>query len=592
MGKPGPRVFLRAALAHIASLLLPILLALCLLTATGEKLIDLEQKRLFAALEAETKQTAMRLDEAIERAQLAAYSLWQEDSAFPLLRGGDDSGSVYRMIGRLKAVTLVNSRLIGGVGLYLRARGLAITNTGRVSPEELMARFVSDETDTLAEQLGGFTSGRVLRRADGGLTFIQTYPVTPVEEESRAVLLVMLREKMPENTRLLVEGERAPENGLFTACEASGRLPVVYCASASESPLTGYSRGVRRNIAAAWVLGVGLGLLLALWLAKRQIDPLRRLSALARGESAALHLDPYAEVQTALLDAAQQRIELMSVRNREQETAQLRLLTAALADPPADLSRLAPLVRAAGIADQAPVCLIRVTVTDWDAYLASGNAQRPPLAFAGETIRQLLPRYARVLAVEAENAYWFYLLPDEKQLDNLSAQTAETLENARRLLRETYGVEIRCARSGLLWGMDGLCAGYRELTEQPPAKAAPPEDTDSLLCQNAARYVDAHFADADLTVARVAEALGYSVEYLSRTYKRAQGEGLLSHIHAVRIEKAKPLLAATPALTIRQVAAMVGFSSSESFIRTFKRYQGATPGRYREESGRADGRAQ
>lgn len=584
MGAFGSRVLLRTALAHIAALLTPMVLALCLLTAAGGRLIEAEQSRLFAALEAETKQTAMRLDEAVERAQLTAYSLWQEDSAFPLLRGGDDNGNVYRMIGRLKSVTLVNSRLIEGVGLYFDETGLLITNTGRVSPEELKARFVGPGETAPAEQLGGFTSGRLIRRADGGLTFIQTYPVTPVGEKSRAMLLVALREGVPENTRLLSAGETLPENGVLSVRIESGRLPVSYYSAMPDAPLKAYARGIQRNILLAWIFGVVLALLLALWLVKRQLDPLRRLSALARGERAALPLDPYAEVQTALLDAAQQRIELMSAKRRETETEQLRLLTAALADANANVARLAPCARAAGIADNAPVCLIRVTLTDWDAYFAADSTQRPPLAFAGETLRQLLANSGRVCSADAGDTYWFYLLPDEKQLDHWRAQTAETLENARRLLRETYGVEIRCAQSDLRWGTAGLLDAYLQVREDAPAALSSPGDADSLLCQNAARYVDEHYADADLTVARIAEALGYSVEYLSRTYKKNQGEGLLSHIHEVQIAQSKPLLARIPALTIRQVAAMVGFSSSESFIRTFKRYQGVTPGRFREES--------
>ncbi|MEG2702300.1 MAG: helix-turn-helix transcriptional regulator, partial [Clostridia bacterium] len=93
----------------------------------------------------------------------------------------------------------------------------------------------------------------------------------------------------------------------------------------------------------------------------------------------------------------------------------------------------------------------------------------------------------------------------------------------------------------------------------------------------------AHCTDPNLSVSMVAGMVGYNVEYLSRTFKRIMGTGLLSYIHSLQVEKAKALLEENPGISIRQVAGMVGFSGSESFIRTFKRHQGTTPGRYQEE---------
>lgn len=109
-------------------------------------------------------------------------------------------------------------------------------------------------------------------------------------------------------------------------------------------------------------------------------------------------------------------------------------------------------------------------------------------------------------------------------------------------------------------------------------------ELDGGICRRATDYVAAHYADPDLSVATVARELGYSVEYLSRTFKKGTGQGLLTYIHGYQVEKAKELLREVPPRTVRQVAAMVGFSGSESFIRTFKRHQGVTPGRYQEEA--------
>ena len=52
----------------------------------------------------------------------------------------------------------------------------------------------------------------------------------------------------------------------------------------------------------------------------------------------------------------------------------------------------------------------------------------------------------------------------------------------------------------------------------------------------------------------------------------------------MRIANAKKLLAETD-LKIKQIASTVGYISDINFIRVFKRYEGTTPGRFREQSG-------
>ena len=71
-----------------------------------------------------------------------------------------------------------------------------------------------------------------------------------------------------------------------------------------------------------------------------------------------------------------------------------------------------------------------------------------------------------------------------------------------------------------------------------------------------------------------------SASYLSRLFKKQEGENLLDHLHQVRISKIKELLS-TPA-TLNQIAEKTGYYNSLAMIRVFKRYEGETPGKYRE----------
>ena len=69
--------------------------------------------------------------------------------------------------------------------------------------------------------------------------------------------------------------------------------------------------------------------------------------------------------------------------------------------------------------------------------------------------------------------------------------------------------------------------------------------------------------------------------YLSKTFKKATGKGLLDYIHTLRIEKAKELIKSTDK-SLKVIAEEVGYSNNLTLIRAFKRYEGITPSAYKE----------
>lgn len=94
--------------------------------------------------------------------------------------------------------------------------------------------------------------------------------------------------------------------------------------------------------------------------------------------------------------------------------------------------------------------------------------------------------------------------------------------------------------------------------------------------------VNANYSNPDLNVSMIANIVNRNLDYVSRMFKKEAGIGLLDYIHEVRITKARELLREQK-LTIQQISSMVGYSNCESFIRVFKRKEGITPGRYREQ---------
>ena len=85
----------------------------------------------------------------------------------------------------------------------------------------------------------------------------------------------------------------------------------------------------------------------------------------------------------------------------------------------------------------------------------------------------------------------------------------------------------------------------------------------------------------DITLETVADQFNMSYSYLSRYFKQQTGFNFIYYLYSLRIDKAKELLR-NSGYKINQIAENVGFSDVNNFIRMFKKYEGITPGKYRE----------
>jgi AraC-like DNA-binding protein len=94
-------------------------------------------------------------------------------------------------------------------------------------------------------------------------------------------------------------------------------------------------------------------------------------------------------------------------------------------------------------------------------------------------------------------------------------------------------------------------------------------------------YIATHYYDPGMGVRQVADRFGLSLPYLSREFKREKGLGVLQFINTCRIDKAKQIMDSEGSAMVAQIAARVGYNSSQTFIRIFKQYEGITPGQYR-----------
>ena len=92
-------------------------------------------------------------------------------------------------------------------------------------------------------------------------------------------------------------------------------------------------------------------------------------------------------------------------------------------------------------------------------------------------------------------------------------------------------------------------------------------------------YIDAHFAEPELTVREIAAQVGVSADYLSRQFRKALGIGAQEYLKRYRFARAMALLQAD--MPVGEAAREVGFSSLCHFSREFKKELGVTPSQYR-----------
>jgi len=101
------------------------------------------------------------------------------------------------------------------------------------------------------------------------------------------------------------------------------------------------------------------------------------------------------------------------------------------------------------------------------------------------------------------------------------------------------------------------------------------------LKRQVVEHVLLNLNDMNISLTSISLAFDINPTYLSRFFKEQTGENLVDFVNKRRVEKVKSLLAETNH-AIQDIAEQCGFASSQSLLRVFKKYEGITPGQYRQ----------
>ena len=155
-----------------------------------------------------------------------------------------------------------------------------------------------------------------------------------------------------------------------------------------------------------------------------------------------------------------------------------------------------------------------------------------------------------------------FLQQNTKRIERLSA--CETLQ------------EMQQQMTALLQNVCDYTSAKRQQNIQQSRQQAISE-----LSERITAFIHEHYRDPNLNITMIGHHFEMKPTYLSRLFKDHTGEGLLDFINKVRIDKAKQLLEGGKK-SITDASGLVGFNDVNAFIRTFKKYEGITPGKYKE----------
>lgn len=106
------------------------------------------------------------------------------------------------------------------------------------------------------------------------------------------------------------------------------------------------------------------------------------------------------------------------------------------------------------------------------------------------------------------------------------------------------------------------------------------EKGNRVVVRRVREYIEANFDNPDLSLALLGEQFQMNTSSLSTLFKEEFGEKFVVYLCRIRMERAKELLRNTD-LPVNEITGKVGYQHPMSFIRTFKKTVGVTPGDYR-----------
>ncbi|WP_077617164.1 helix-turn-helix domain-containing protein [Bacillus sinesaloumensis] len=100
------------------------------------------------------------------------------------------------------------------------------------------------------------------------------------------------------------------------------------------------------------------------------------------------------------------------------------------------------------------------------------------------------------------------------------------------------------------------------------------------ISENIVHIIHEEF-ESNITLDMIANRLHYNPNYLSSIFRKEMNISFSEYLSSYRINMAKKWLAETD-ISVKEISDRLNFNNSQNFIRSFKKIEGTTPGKYRE----------
>ena len=200
------------------------------------------------------------------------------------------------------------------------------------------------------------------------------------------------------------------------------------------------------------------------------------------------------------------------------------------------------------------------------------NEEKNELTMYFDTLYQQFCAHPSTLAEGKNMIYYYYQLLNELQLylrTRYSSAYPDHLENLDETFLQLNITEAAALTKKFFLDARELISSYKNNHMQ-------------LLVQQVRTYIDNNYFDVNMNQTTIANHFHITPAYLSQKFKDEYNVSIIQYLYSIRIEHSINLLK-NKKFKISDIAIIVGFSNTNSYIRVFKQFIGVSPGKYIED---------
>ena len=128
---------------------------------------------------------------------------------------------------------------------------------------------------------------------------------------------------------------------------------------------------------------------------------------------------------------------------------------------------------------------------------------------------------------------------------------------------------------------DEMIRRIEQLLERSEDGKEKKKTENSFTISKVTEYIQEHYAETDLSIARIADSVYLTPTYLSAVFKKQTGLTIGQYLLGIRVERAKQKMK-DPQLKFYQISEQVGYADANYFAKIFKKMTGMTLTEYKE----------